>query len=252
MRGKILIVVAALVLGGIAAVASYTYLGALQRQAETGSAMVDVLIANQDIPRGASAKDLAASGLVDTVQMPQRYVASGAISSLTSITDRVLAAPVLKGEVLTTARFQYPTEAGLAFTVPKGFVAVTVPVDDARGVSGMIKPGDRVAILCTVSKKAGENQTRIMVPGVRVLAVGQTTGADSGTQQQGSQPSGVMAQGDSQQAGSTKTVTVAVSSVEAEKIVFAIESGSIWLALLPGETKTTTPGAVQSAATVLK
>ena len=253
MKGKILIIVAALVLGGVAAWASYSYLGALQRQAEAGSAMTDVLVAKQDIPRGTPAKDLVTGGLAETTRMPQRYVAPGALAAVTSVADRIVAEPVLKGEVLTAARFQYPTEAGLAFTVPKGLVAVTIPVDDARGVSGLINPGDRVAVLGTVSKKTvADTQTRIMIPGVQVLAVGQSTGVDTGAREAESSSGGLVAATQSQPSGATKTITVAVSAADAERVVFAIETGSIWLALLPGETGAVARGAGQTAATVLK
>jgi pilus assembly protein CpaB len=251
MRSKVVLVIIAVVLGGVAAFAAFSYLGALQRQAQAGSTMTDVLVATQDIPRGMSANDLLSSGYVTVEKMPLRYIASGAISSTRSVLDRVLAVPVSKGEVLTTARFQYPSQAGLAFSVPKGFLAVTIPVDDARSVAGLVKAGDRVALLATVSSKggAGDGQTKIIVPGARVLAVGQSTGTESqGTPTQAS--SGIGAQASSNQ--TAKTVTLAVSSVDAEKVVFAAESGSVWLALLSTTESIAQPGPGVSASTLLK
>jgi pilus assembly protein CpaB len=250
MRSKLLLVVIAVVLGGVAAFATFGYLGSLQRQAESGSTMTDVLVATQDIPRGVSANDLVSSGYVSTVKMPLRYVSSGAMSSMRGVLDRVLAVPVSKGEVLTSARFQYPSEAGLAFSVPKGFVAVTIPVDDARGVAGLVKPGDRVALLATVSQKTGTDaQTRIIIAGARVLAVGQSTGTEA--QPSASQSSSALgSQSNGNQSG--KTVTLAVTSVDAEKVVFAAESGSAWLALLSTTESIAEPGAGQTASTILK
>lgn len=256
MRGKVLIVVAALVLGGIAAFTTYGYLGAVQQQAAAGSQLVKVYVATQDIPRGASASDLIAKGLVEQVDMPKRYVAEGAVSSADSVADRVLAGPVSKGEVLTSGRFQYASQAGLAFSVPKGLVAVTVPVDDARGVAGLVSPGDHVAVLATVQRtSARDSETRIIVPGVQVLAVGQNTDAQGTSAAPSSQGGGVLSSAQSSgstQGGPTTIVTIAVSPTDAEKIVFAIESGSIWLALLPGSSSEATPGHGQTATSVLK
>ena len=109
--------------------------------------MTEVLVAKSDIARGMSADDMLAAGLIQRVQIPQRYVAQDAISSARSVADRILAVPVSQGEILTASRFQYPSQAGLAFSVPKDFVAVTVPMDDSRAVAGLVKPGDRVAVL---------------------------------------------------------------------------------------------------------
>lgn len=250
MRSKVVLVMVAIVLGAVAAFATFSYLGALQRQAQAGSTMTDVLVATQDIPRGISANDLLSSGYVSSVKMPLRYVAAGAISSTRGVLDRVLAVPVSKGEVLTTARFQYPSQAGLAFSVPKGFVAVTIPVDDARSVAGLVKAGDRVAVLVTVSQKNGTgDETKISIPGARVLAVGQSTGTES--QSTATQAStGIGSQSSSSQ--TAKTVTLAVSSADAEKVVFAAESGRVWLALLSTTESIAQPTAGQSAGTILR
>jgi pilus assembly protein CpaB len=251
MRSKLIIVVLAIALGGVAAFAAYSYLSGVQRAAEAGSTMTDVLVATQDIPRGTSANELMSSGAVQLVKMPLRYIASGAISSVTSVADRILAVPVSKGEVLTTARFQYPSEAGLAFNVPKGLVAVTIPVDDSRGVAGLVKPGDRVALLATVATKSGQgDQTRIAIPGARVLAVGRSTGAES-PKQTSSQGGGLTGSQNSQPQ-SANTVTLALSPADAERVVFVAESGRLWLALLPTTESSATPGPGQTAATVLK
>jgi pilus assembly protein CpaB len=201
------------------------------------------------------ASDLISQGLVQQVQMPRRYVSDGAVSSVDSISDRVLSGPVSKGEILTAGRFQSASEAGLSFSVPKGFVAVTIPVDDARGVAGLISPGDHVAVLATVSKKSiTDQETRVIIPGVQVLAVGQNTGGQAPVVQSG-QSGGVLGASQSSggsAAGATSIVTVAVSPADAEKVVFAIESGSIWLVLLPGDSSAVKPGAGQTAVTVLR
>jgi pilus assembly protein CpaB len=250
MRSKFLVVAAAIVLGGIAAFAAFGYLSAVQRQAEAGSVMTDVLVAKQDIPRGTDANGLLSSGMVETTKMPLRYVPSGAVSSLRALTDMVLAVPVTKGEVITTARFQYPSEAGLAFGVPTGFVAVTVPVNDSRGVARLVKAGDRVAVLATVGgKSSGDEQTRIIISGARLLAVGRSTGAEPPVQTSSTDGS---LSGSSSAANAADTVTLAVSSTDAERLVFVAETGGIWLALLPTTDSAAAPAPGQSAATVLK
>lgn len=251
MKSKVLIAIVAVVLGGVAAFAAFAYLNGVQRAAQAGSTMTDVLVASQDIPRGTLANDLLSSGMAQVTKMPLRYIPSGAISSVTGVTDRVLAVPVTKGEVLTTARFQYPSEAGLSYNVPAGFVAVTVPVDDARGIAELVKPGDRVAVLTTVANRTGGGDvTGYAVKGARVLAVGRSTGTEAQGAQAGSS-GGVLGGGSSSGSSGSKTITLAVSGDDAQKVVFAAEAGRLWLALLPTTESQVATIAPQSAATVL-
>ncbi len=247
MKSKVVLVVIAVVLGGIAAFGTYRYLAGVQLQAEAGSVMTDVLVATQDVPRGADANTLLSSGLVEMMKVPQRYVPKGAVSSLRALTDMVLAVPVTKGELITSARFQYPSDAGLAFAVPKDFVAVTVPVNESRGLAQLLKAGDRVAVLGTLpGKSAGDERTRIVLGGVRVLAVDRNTGA--GAAEEGSS-AGI---GTSAQTSGQETVTLAVSPADAEKLVFVAETGGVWLALLSTTASSAQPGSGQTAATVMK
>lgn len=254
MRGKVLIVVAALLLGGIAAYLTFGYLGGLQRQATAGSELVTVYRAREDIERGALASGLIANGLVEIVDMPKRYVPEGAISSADGLADRVLSGSLSKGEILTAGRFQYASDAGLAFSVPEGLVAVTIPVDDARGVAGLISPGDHVAVLATLEDNTNQiSYTRVIVGGVQVLAVGQNTGS-SGPTPSGVQSGGVVGAAESGSAASSSVtiVTVAASAADAERIVYGVEVGSIWLALLPDKDEAVERGPGQHELSVFK
>jgi pilus assembly protein CpaB len=254
----------AVVLGAAAAVATYGYLGAVRREAQAGNQMTQVLVATQDIPQGMSCEEMISSGAAEQVRMPRRYIAEGAISSFSAVADRVLASPLSKGEMLTTQRFQLPSSAGLAFTVPKDFVAVTVPVNESRGLAGLLKPGDRVALVATIETtdektKEKTEMTRIAIPGARVLAVGSSTerapAASQGQPNQGNKSVAFAADKPSGQTGQTqvlRSVTLALSPTDAEKVVFATEVGKIWLALLPATGSSALPGLGQTASTVLQ
>jgi pilus assembly protein CpaB len=138
--------------------------------------------------------------------------------------------------------------------VPEGLVAVTIPVDDARGVAGLISPGDHVAVLATVEDNANQiSYTRVIVGGVQVLAVGQNT-ASSGATPSGVQGGGVVgaAESGSASASPPTVVTVAASAADAERIVYSVEVGSIWLALLPDKDHAVERGPGQHALSVFK
>lgn len=64
--------------------------------------------------------------------------------------------------------------AGLAGIIAEGMRAVTIPVDQVKGVGGFVMPGDRVDIVFTQRDRAtGENTAKIIMEKVKVLSVDQ-------------------------------------------------------------------------------
>jgi pilus assembly protein CpaB len=168
-------------------------------------------------------------------------VSDDAVSSSKAISGQVLAASLSAGEIVTAARFQNPKDAGLAYSVPNGFVAVSIPSDAVKGVAGLLKPGDFVMVTATF--EPGPNGvdalTRVLLPKARVLAVGTDVGAQQVTQSGGSSITGNTANAETEQKAAP-TVTLALAPSDVEKLVFAEEQGSVWLALLPA-TETEVP-----------
>jgi pilus assembly protein CpaB len=124
---------------------------------------------------------------------------------------------------------------------------VTVPVNESRGLAQLLKAGDRVAVLGTLpGKSSGSERTRIVLGGVRVLAVNRNTGASAADEQSSS---GV---GSSAQTSGQDTVTLAVSPADAEKLVFVAETGGVWLALLSTTASSANRGPGQTAASVME
>lgn len=236
MRSKVLIIIAALVLGGVAAVLAAGYLRSARSDITAESEPVTVLVAQEDLPRGLSATELQDQGLVAEEEIPRRFVAGDAVSSIRQIEGQVLAVPVSAGEQLTKGRFQYPAQAGLSYTVPEDYVALSVPVDQVTGVSGLLKPGDSVVVYATYTD-AGEEAvdfTAMAVGKAKVLAVGAETSAENASTAEDQETNaGVLATGRAQEATvEYQTVTLALSPEDAQQVVFGAETGSLYLALL--------------------
>lgn len=241
MRTKLLIIVAALMLGGVAAVFAGQYLRGARTDIAELNEPVGVLIAQQDLPRGLGTEELVEKGFVKEERIPRRFVAADAVSSPRLIANQVLAVPVSAGEQLTKTRFQYPSQAGLSYSVPEDLVALSVEVDDVTGVAGLVKPGDNVVVYATFKPDGTDKTayTQVVVPKARVLAVGgavtpeQATPTSSDSEKKAS--GGVFAaQNDSTEAPPTyRTVTLGLSVGAAELVVFSREIGNVQLALLP-------------------
>jgi Flp pilus assembly protein CpaB len=188
----------------------------------------------------------------------------------------VVAVPINKGEQITTTKFIRPEEIGLAFVIPEGMVAVSIPVNEIIGVSNLINIGDRVNIIATffpeeeekastagaVTSEEGESEfmeaitaesegasigveketTKILLWNVEVLYIG-TRIISYGKTEENSEVLGAQTNTETGPKEIT-TVTLALTPGDSEKLVFTEETGSVWLALVPtdGIEEEKTPG----------
>ncbi len=109
--------------------------------------------------------------------------------------------------------------ATLSALVKPGKKAVTIRVNDVEGVGGFVLPGDHVDVVLTRQLDKGAATTEVVLQNTRVLAVDQT--ADERAIK----------------AAVAKSVTLEVSTVEAQKVWLAASVGNLSLLLRKaGET----------------
>lgn len=232
MRSKILIVVLALALGGTAAVLAAGYLRSARTDLAAQNEPVEVLVAQQDLPRGMTTRDLVERELITVEKVPAQFVAADAISSQRVIEDQVLATPVSAGEQLTRSRFEYPAEAGLSYSVPEGLVAISVAVDDVTGVAGLLKAGDSVVVYQSFEPDGKDSAiTKVAIAKAKVLAVGTNTSA-APKQETAEKKQGLAGNAQEEAENEYRTVTLALAPKDAASTAFAQEFGTIHLALL--------------------
>jgi len=154
-----------------------------------------------------------------------------------------LSSDLVKGEQLTRAKFKKETEAGLAYKIPEGHIAVSIAVDEITGVGGKLQSGNRVDVLATFSPSSDKDMTKIMLQNVEILATPDATTGDKG---------GGFIKGGQQTSTGKRTVTLSVSSVNAEKLVFAAEKGHIWLGLRRSGDDKSDKSVMQTLETVFK
>jgi Flp pilus assembly protein CpaB len=250
---------------------------------------------------------LISEKFVEKKQMPIKYIAEGAIDSLDKFNGYITIEQISKGEQMTPLKLMKIEDVNLAFVVPDGLIAVSVPYDEIRGVSNYIKSGDKVSLIATfepekdnmlltkeglmsqilkdsqdstaasqdtsvtqdtaasqgttgfgffslsdTAKKAeeimGDNEyvvyplTKILLWNIEVLSIG--VNVVSSPQLNETDGSSATAATDSSGMETFKTVTLAVTPEQAEKLIFAQELGKVWFALMPlkGINEQDTPG----------
>lgn len=255
MKSRVWIVVIALALAGVAAVFSASYLRDARTKIASDSQPIQVLVAQEDVPQGISADEMVAKKMLTLQEVPRRYTAAGAVSTVKAISGMVLNTPLTRGQQVTGEQFSAPDIAGLAFSIPKQQLAITIPVDEVTGVGGLVKPGDHVVLYATFSPgpKGEKDFTKLLLADTKVLAVGaslrseQTASDDSG---KGGVMSSSRSENEKTQAAETLTISVAPSDVE--RVVFAEETARVWCALLPATTSDLPDSKGQSIRTVVR
>jgi pilus assembly protein CpaB len=185
------------------------------------------------------------AGALELRQVPEADVLPGAYTDVKQAAGRVVRYPLVAGDQVIESRVvtDGATDAqGLAFSVPQGMRAVSVPLSEVSGAGGMIVPGDHIDVLASTSYQ------RLFDPGatvtdqerqapavltvlqdVLVLAVGQEATSTVDT----AQDPATLRPADAKPQPSARSVTLAVTPEQAQVLFMAAEQGKIGLAVRP-------------------
>ena len=169
---------------------------------------------------------------VRTVDWPENAIPEGAFTEDNPLyaegetSVRVVLRAMEKDEAILAVKVTEPgEEAGLTSRLDRGMRAFAIKVDVASGVSGFLRPGDRVDVYWTgrvdqsLSATRGE-VTKLIEPGVKLIAIDQN------------------AAGDLDGASIAQTVTVAVAPNQVATLAQAQSTGRLALSLVGAEDDT--------------
>jgi Flp pilus assembly protein CpaB len=225
MRNKFILGLA-LFFGLSAAFLTYFYLHRVTIQAQNRS-NTQVVVATQNIPINTT----ITNDMVELKPFPTDLRNNLELVDISEAVGKINNVAISKGEVLLNNHIVKPGESidQLAYTVPQGMRAMTVPVDEVTGVANMIVRGNRVDIIGNVSSNDGTNERAVVIlQNIEVLAVG-TSISQSAKPDSGNAP---------------KTITLAVDPQSALKLKMALLKGGISMVLrspADKETTNTTP-----------
>jgi len=220
-RNNVVVLVLALVMGGIAAFMARQWLQNQAGMSAVASQGVStIVVATQPLPFGAvvSAENIAeipwaAGALPEGAFVSKEDVLKGG--------RRVVLSPFNRNEPVLSSKITGPGQRGtLSSLLEEGKRAVTVRVDDVRGVAGFVLPGDFVDVVLIGEDPAfqRENYSEILLHHVKVLAIDQVASERQ------------------EQPTVAKAVTVEVTAEQAQKILLASNVGKLSLILRqPGD-----------------
>ena len=225
-----LVLIAGLGLAGFAVMMAKKQFDAYQQQlaqaqSQQGEVIptVEVFVAKKLLNYG----DVLKEADVRAVKWPANAIPEGSFATLKDIfpdnerAPRFVLRVIEKDEALLATKVSLPGEdAGLNARIERGMRAFAIKVDVASGVSGFLRPGDRVDVYWTgmVSGDLGAELrgdiTKLIEANVRLLAVDQS------------------ANDDNSEASIARTVTVSVRPDQVAALAQAQSTGRLSLALV--------------------
>ena len=231
-------IVAAL-FGAVAAFLSFTYLRNAKDDGSAKSiATVPAVVAVRDIAE----RTVIREGMIEVKQIPPDVRHNLALAEKPLAVGQLTRMPIASGEqVLRNKLADGPQAVGFANNIPQGKRAVAVGVNEVVATGGHIGVGDFVDVIGVfeVTEAQGKNTAAsgqsdkakgviavTLLQNIQVLAVAQT--AEATIQKSGS--GGDIKKGKNDEA---KSVTLALTPEQAEKLFLAEETGILRLSLRP-------------------
>jgi pilus assembly protein CpaB len=210
MRGNnILILVVAIVMGGIAAFLARNWLVSRTQVAATTT----IIAAAKHLPYGTT----LTPDNVEELPWAAKVVPPGSFSSKQALFkegSRATLAVIQPNEPILVSKITGPGQrATLSTLLEADKRAITIRVDDVRGVAGFINPGDRVDVVLNRTPEGGRRVSDLLLQDVKVIAIDQISS------EQKDRP--VVA----------KAVTLEVTPYQAQKISLATNVGQLSLIL---------------------
>jgi pilus assembly protein CpaB len=178
------------------------------------SKTVSIAVAAADLPWGTKLEPK----LIDTLSYLKESLPPGYSSSPESLEGRVLISPLRQNQPILESSLApvSVTTGGVSAVVTPGKRALAVKGDKVIGLSGFIRPGNRVDVLVTINvPKTGKEITKTVLEDVLVLA----TGIEIQEKSEGSKPHSV------------DVYTLEVTPEEGERLALASAKGKLHFAL---------------------
>jgi pilus assembly protein CpaB len=153
---RILILLVAVALAGVAAFSTYNYVSSADERATQEAELLPIYRVDRTIPRGLTFGEARAGGYVREGRIPREDYPSGTAitdADFEGLNDQVALIDIPAGQLLVRGLFVDREQTQVSFSdrldERDGMVAASFSLDQVHGVAGFIVPGDRINIMIT-------------------------------------------------------------------------------------------------------
>jgi pilus assembly protein CpaB len=228
---KYLPVVLAVLLAVVAAGLVFFYTRGAEQRVLDQQQPVPVLVSTALIPQGISLGDAYAGGLIQQTQVPSTLAPVGALQGVDETNQALLALNAVdQGQILLSSNWVAELPTVQSVPVPDGKIAVSVSLGDPQRVGNFVTPGAEVVVWDNYGGgDQGALTTRVLLDRALVIAVGDATAAPTAN-----------ADGTTTTQAPSALLTFALDQAQAEKLIYASQTGSLYLGLLGQGTEIVT------------
>ena len=266
MKRRLALIATALLLAIVGTSGVMAYVNRADARAVAGVAAAKAFVAEKLITSGTTLQQAVKQGLAKRETFPKRTLPTGAVGDIADVPGAAVAlSDIPPGSVLLASAFGTKPAPKALLPVPTGKMAVSVALEDSREAE-LVRPGSEIAIFDTYNTVvpfdglgrllpgnrdtvAGDglaqnhvinHATRLLLPRVQVIAVGNDILSTSPSPSPSPSPQSTPKKtglGPDVLSNPTVIVTVAVDQHDAEKLIQAIQTGHVYLALLTADSK---------------
>jgi pilus assembly protein CpaB len=153
---RIVLLLLAIIFGVAAVIGVMIYLNNVRSSIEKEGETSIVAVASENIAVETRVSAMISGKMIEIKEIPKKFLVENALDSLQGYEDYVAKVAITKGEQLTAAKFGKIEEVRISFTVPEDFIAVSIPYNEIKGVSNLIKAGDKVNVIGTLQPSKDE------------------------------------------------------------------------------------------------
>ncbi len=160
------ILIGAIAVGVVAVLLIVKYVNGIQETVDQDSALVSVFAASENIARGSDGGQMYNEKKIQERSIPQKFRPATAIQSPDAIQKKVALFNISPGTIIVEGMFVDPTTVQISFRERlknKQHVAISIRVDQVKGVGGFLVPGDEVNMMVyqdnAKTKEALDNPT---------------------------------------------------------------------------------------------
>ena len=136
----------------------YSYIQQKSKEiTKTFGVRTSVVVATSDVNEMETVQE----NMVELKQIPESFAQPGFAKQIEDVVGLVALSPISKGEqVLRNKVIKPGPETGLSLQISPGKRALALPVDEIKGVSRLLKPGDRIDIITALDMGEGMSKKK--------------------------------------------------------------------------------------------
>lgn len=147
-RSSFLIILIAIICGAAGIYFVSNYVSGVKETFQSERILKQVVVAAQNIPENTT----VTNDMVQISNVPAEYVLPQSFTDMKDVVGAMTTTGIVKGEQIVQGRItKGENKSSFSYGIPKEKRAISIGIDQISGVSGLIRPKDKVDVLATLT-----------------------------------------------------------------------------------------------------